>query len=260
MKYVVCYSGGHSSAIVAIEAVRKYGSNNVILLNHDICNRVEDQDIKRFKNEVADYLGIKITYANMPGWEDKDQFDVCIEAKAFKVGNGTELCTNRLKTRPFHQWLKDNYPTGGITLLYGFDPNEKDRINRRDLILNDMGYKTYFPLTWKHRSIYNVEELGIKRPATYQKYRHANCKGCLKAGKQQWYITYCEEPEIWEKAKYAESVIGYSILKNTFLHELEDEFEFMKSIGIEPTEKIISQSFWADTRKRIKNYSIFELL
>lgn len=56
-KYVVCYSGGHSSALVAIEAVRKVGKENVILLNHDISIEVEDRDIKRFKQEVADYLG-----------------------------------------------------------------------------------------------------------------------------------------------------------------------------------------------------------
>ena len=28
MKYIVCYSGGVSSALTAIEAVRKYGKNN----------------------------------------------------------------------------------------------------------------------------------------------------------------------------------------------------------------------------------------
>jgi PP-loop superfamily ATP-utilizing enzyme len=44
MKYIVCYSGGHSSALVAIEAVRKYGKENVILLNHDISPNVEDAD------------------------------------------------------------------------------------------------------------------------------------------------------------------------------------------------------------------------
>ena len=54
MKYIVCFSGGHSSALVAIEAVRKYGKENVILVNHDICSRAEDEDIKRFKKEIAD--------------------------------------------------------------------------------------------------------------------------------------------------------------------------------------------------------------
>ena len=48
MKYIVCYSGGHSSALVAIEAVRKYGKEDVILLNHNISPEVEHKDIKRF--------------------------------------------------------------------------------------------------------------------------------------------------------------------------------------------------------------------
>ena len=52
MKYIVCYSGGHSSALVAIEAVRKYGKENVILLNHDISKEVEHEDIKRFKKRI----------------------------------------------------------------------------------------------------------------------------------------------------------------------------------------------------------------
>ena len=71
MKYIVCYSGGHSSALVAIEAVRKHGKENVILLNHDISSEVEHKDIKRFKNEIAKFLGLEITYANMKGWEYK---------------------------------------------------------------------------------------------------------------------------------------------------------------------------------------------
>lgn len=37
-------------------------------------------DIKRFMAEVADYPGIPITYANMQGWKEKDQFDDCMEA------------------------------------------------------------------------------------------------------------------------------------------------------------------------------------
>ena len=77
LKYIVCYSGGHSSALVALEAVRKYG-DKVVLLNHDISPSVEHIDVKRFKEEVASYLGLKITYANMTGWEEKDQFDICI--------------------------------------------------------------------------------------------------------------------------------------------------------------------------------------
>ncbi len=108
MKHIVCYSGGHSSALVAIEVVRKFCKEQTILLNHDIASSSEGSDIKRFKTEVANYLDIPITFCNAPGWETKDQFDVVIEAGAFKVGNGTALCTNRMKTRPFEEWLKLN--------------------------------------------------------------------------------------------------------------------------------------------------------
>lgn len=257
MKYVVCYSGGNSSALVAIEAVKKYGSENIILLNHNICGRVEHEDIKRFKDEIAEYLDIEITYANMKGWEEKDQFDVCVGIGAFKVGTGTELCTNRMKTEPFEKWLKYNYPVSpgetrqDITLLYGFDPKEKNRTERRERILGMKGYLTDFPLSnWK-RTLSDTEEIGIKKPITYNTFKHANCVGCLKAGKQHWYIVYSLYPEIWKKAKWAESQIGYSIIKGTFLKDLEPKFASMKERGIVPTEKIKPQTFWKLVRKEL---------
>lgn len=111
MKHIVCYSGGHSSAIAAIEIARKFGKENTILLNHDLCSRSEHADIKRFKREVSDYLGVPITYANMPEWETKDQFDVCTDLNAFKYGiQSSALCTQKLKTEPFQKWLSENYP------------------------------------------------------------------------------------------------------------------------------------------------------
>ena len=61
MKHIVCFSGGHSSAIAAVEVVRKFGAEDTILLNHDLCPRTEDADIKRFKKQVSDYLGVPIT-------------------------------------------------------------------------------------------------------------------------------------------------------------------------------------------------------
>lgn len=261
MKYIVCYSGGHSSALVAIEAVRKYGKENIILVNHDICPRAENEDIKRFKKEVADYLGIEITPVNMDGWEDKDPLDVCMEIKAFKVDNGTALCTNRLKTEPFMKWLEQNYPSKpfepreDICILYGFDMDEVERIQRRIGILLSQGYKTDFPLAFWERTIQNTEDIGIPRPSTYELYRHANCVPCLKAGKQQWYIVYCREPEKWEKAKLAEEVIGYSILKGVYLKDLECKFRTMKQLGIVPTEKVGFQRFWADVRKALPDDS-----
>jgi hypothetical protein len=258
MKYVVCYSGGHSSAIAAIETVRRYGKDNVILLNHDISANVEDIDIKRFKQEIADYLGLEITYANAPYWSYKDPLDVCEDAGGFSPGNGQCYCTNRLKTKPFKAWLKHNYPSkpfeprDDIIILYGFDINEQHRIQRRIGIMFNDGYKTDYPLVWEHRTIYNTEEIGIVRPSTYNLYKHANCVGCIKAGQQSWYVTYCLRPDIFERAKILEQKVGHSILKNAYLADLECKFRYMENVlHIFPDEHVTSQKFWSDVNKML---------
>lgn len=255
--YIVCYSGGVSSALVAIEAVRKHGKDNVILLNHDISPEVEHADIKRFKQEVADYLGLKITYANHEEWNKKTPIDICLDLGALQYQAGNALCTKHLKTDPFMDWLNENYPASSedpcedIVLLYGFDANEKHRIQRRSSILATKGYKTDYPLAFWNRTIQDIEDIGIKPPITYRTFKHANCIGCLKAGKQHWYIVFCLRPDIFKKAKEAEEKIGYSIIKGCFLDEIECKYKHMKERGIVPSEKLHYNTFWAKVRKEL---------
>jgi hypothetical protein len=250
-KHIVSYSGGHSSAIVAIEVARRFGAENVILCNHDCI--LEDKDVARFEQQVAAYLGIPITYVNFDGHETKDQFDVVIEKGSF-VNTITRqaLCTTVMKTEPFMKWL-EGFNKEEIVVYYGFDKNEEDRILRRSTILASQGYKSDYPLAlWRERTIYETSEIGIERPMLYNKFKHANCVGCLKAGKQHWYIVYCEYPDIFAKAIRAEEEIGYSILSGGFLSDIVPEFELMKKAGVKPTEHIPHQKFWADARKRTK--------
>lgn len=254
-KHIVCYSGGHSSALVAIEVVRKYGKPDVVLVNHDMHFTVEDADVKRFKCEVAAYLDLPITFVNYKD-ATKDQFDVCVEAKAFKVGDGKELCTNRLKTRPFMEYLEKNHPDKDAIIYYGFDANEQLRIQRRSTFLAAHGFKTAFPLAHGDRTIHAIEEIGIVRPSGYIRFKHGNCIGCLKAGWQHWYIVYCTRPDIWLKAKWAEEEIGYAIHHDdsgpVYLDDVEEKFEAMRRAGIPQTEHIPHQKFWAGARKFIK--------
>jgi len=251
MKHIVCYSGGHSSALVAIEVVRKYGTEDVVLLNHNLNPTVENEDIKRFKLEVAAYLGIEITYANHDTWDTTDQFDVSIAAKAFKVGQGTALCTNRLKTAPFEKWLDLNHPNKDCIIYYGFDINETARIQRRSSILSLKGYKTDYPLALWKRTLLSTKELNIEPPLTYSLWKHANCTGCLKAGKQHWYLVYLHRPDIWEKAKTTEDFIGYSIIKGSYLEELEPLFKALKESSITTTEYEDGRTFMARAKKVI---------
>jgi hypothetical protein len=256
-KHVVCYSGGESSAVVAVEVARKHGPENVILLNHDMHFSVEHTDIKRFKQEVADYLGITMTVASRCN-ATQDQFDVCVEAGAFKVGNGSELCTARLKTEPFYDWLAANADPAHAIIYYGFDntPKERDRMQRRTGILAAKGYRTDYPLvTWRDRTIHTAADIGIARPSTYDTFIHGNCIGCLKAGWQHWYIVYCTRPDIWLKGKWAEEEIGYAIHYNddkpVYLEDMESRFAAMQAAGIPATEHVPQQRFWSQARKII---------
>lgn len=266
LTYVVLFSGGMSSACVAYMAKKKAEQTgaNVILLNHDISPKVEDADIKRFKKEVADFLGLEITYANMDNWEDETPISICRKIGGFKFGNGQAMCTTKLKTEPFHKWLRQNYPVSkdiisagkvreDVVFLYGFDKEEVSRIQRRIGVMANMGYKVDFPLAYWDNPVKTPEEFGIKRPRTYNLYKHANCsKGCLKAGKQSWYIVYCLYPDAWEEAKLAENEIGYSILKDCYLEDLEPKFQRMKCRGINPSEiETNPNKFWSEVKKAL---------
>ena len=253
IKHIVAYSGGHSSALVAIEVCRKFGKENVVLLNHDINPKVEPADVKRFKNEVADYLGLSITYANHPDWETETPISLCAKAGTWvNPSNRQILCTNRLKTAPFYDWLSVNYQTGDV-VYYGFDANEPARITRRSNIMGQSGYKTDYPLAlWKERTIHSIEEIGVAKPTAYSLFNHANCVGCLKAGWQHWYVIYCLYPDIYQDLIDGEEKIGYAVHGvDDWAEDKAQMFESMKRAGIEPTEKTPSGQFWARAKKAL---------
>lgn len=255
-RHVVCFSGGHSSALVAVEVVRRFGAADVVLLNHDINERVEDPDVKRFKREVAAALGLPITYANHARVDEWDHFDVVQHAGAFKGKNGHELCTHYLKTKPFGVWLKANVDPRNATIYYGFDANETARITRRAGIMGAQGYRTAYPLASWRRTIQSTREIGVEPPLTYSMWKHANCVGCLKAGWQHWYAVFCTRPDVWAKGVAAEEDIGYTIHADGSLADREAQFAAMKAAGIEPTEHTPRGEFWSAARKAVRSLPV----
>lgn len=239
---------------MAIEVSRKFGTDHLVLLNHDIHEKSEDADIKRFKDEVAGYIGVPVTYANMVNWHLKDQFDVVIEAGAFKVGTGTALCTNRMKTEPFYAWLRGNQVDQTSVIYYGFEAKEKARIQRRNSILAAMGYRTCFPLAHWPRTIASTLDIGISIPRSYEVFRHGNCTGCLKAGMQHWYVVYCTRQDVWGRGLLAEEEIGYTIIKGHSLLDLEAKFEIMLRAGVPATERLPAATFWKEARRLVNLY------
>lgn len=264
MDRVICFSGGHSSAIVAIHVAKTYPDDNIILLNHDINPKYEAKDIKRFKKEVADYLGLPITYASINGITDPNkipsQFEVCIKANAITDFRTSQaLCTNRLKTEPFLAYLGHNFALydtlfetqKDVICYYGFDVDEPDRITRRSSIMGAIGYKTAYPIAFEDVAIQNTNEIGITPPDTYRIFLHANCIGCLKAGLLHWYVVYVLYPDIYQEGIDMEEQIDFTIHTVTrkkvsspiTLKELAIIYESMKNEGFEATEHQSAKKF-----------------
>lgn len=102
------------------------------------------------------------------------------------------------------------------------------------------------------RTISTTLEIGINPPNTYSIWKHANCIGCLKAGKQHWYCVYVHRRDVFEEAKEAESIIGHAIIsEDVWLKDLEIDFEKMKIAGVPANEHVPSGKFW----KSAKNYT-----
>ena len=72
--------------------------------------------------------------------------------------------------------------------------------------------------------------------------------GCLKGGKQHWYVTYVHRRDLFEKALRTEIELGYSIIKGITMEELEPLFSKM----LESSENIPSGKFWSQAKKILK--------
>jgi len=256
VKHIVCYSGGVSSALVGAMVMKKFGRLNTIWLNHQV--HAEPKDVARFEEEFAAYHHMPITTANA-SWDKYPGLtpaSVIREEKAFAfrhAGGENVLCTTKLKTDPFHKWLKENYEEGDI-IYYGFDANETARIQRRSTILGAQGYKSDYPLAlWPDPlTPAYLDQIGIKPPMQYKVFKHANCRGCIKGGQQHWLCVYVHDRKTYDEFAQLEEEIGHTILRDKSLDDLRPYFDSIVKTGIEVTEHIPSAEFWATVKSELK--------
>lgn len=142
------------------------------------------------------------------------------------IGNprtGLQVCTNLLKKRVRKEW-EEQHKDYSITYVWGFDANEKHRAER---MLEAMPqFEHIFPLIKKNYSKkeahYLCEKLGVKRPIMYDLgYNNNNCIGCVRGGMGYWNKIRVDFPDVFEQRAKLERQLGYSILKECYLDELD---------------------------------------
>ncbi len=247
--HIVKFSGGVGSAIAAVEVVRRFGKENVILINSDLSSFVETEDIKRFKQDVADYLGCK--YVCLNKGTTIDQFDVALNHNSFFEFNtkNSAFCNYDLKIKFFDEWL-NNQQFDDFIVYLGFSPDEeKRRINN----IKYSPYKCDFPLFWSNRTITDISEIGILPPKHYDLFKHANCVGCLKAGLLHWFVVYVYYPEVFKKAIETETKLKQYLFGRP-LKDYISEFDLYLKYGIVPNEHINPNEFWNDCRQVFFRY------
>lgn len=102
MKHIVSVSGGVGSYFTLKRVIDKYGKDDVISVFMDTL--AEDGDLYRFLNDIEEKLGIEITRLCV----GKTPIELSFENK-FLYNSRIARCSIELKSKPFTQWLKENY-------------------------------------------------------------------------------------------------------------------------------------------------------
>ena len=215
-KIIGWFSCGVTSAVACKLAIDIYG-DNLELYYIKINSAHEDND--RFIKDCEKWYNKKINIIQSEKY--KDQFEV-IEKIKYINGVAGAPCTLHLKKNVRFKIEKELNFTGQI---FGFE-FEKKEINRAIRFSQQYSHvKPIYPLIDRKMTKQQCAELllhnGIKLPKMYELgFHNNNCIGCVKGGKGYWNHIRIHFPEVFDKMKLAEEIIGATCIKNTPLSKL----------------------------------------
>jgi hypothetical protein len=205
MKHVIGFSGGAASAVTAKIVAQQYPTETILLF-HD--TRTEPADNSRFRQDVANYIGIPIT-------EDSDGRDIWqLFTDEGILGNGRNTpCSRILKQERSLKYMLDNQPA---IIYLGFTCEEWGRAQRRYAFYARHGIEAKFPLIEQKLSkadcMHRITNCwGLTPPQMYEWAEHANCVPCVKGKLAYWGLIYIYEREAWQRAVDAEKEFGHTI-------------------------------------------------
>ena len=209
MKHIVSLSGGIGSYITLKRVLEKENKKDVIAV---FCDTLyEDGDLYRFLNDIEKTLNINIIRL----CSGKTPLQLQIESN-FIFNSRVALCSKKLKSKIFNDWLVKNFNENECILYMGIDFSEQHRCEA--ITKNYVPYKVKYPLceelNFKQEYFEELKKDGIELPRLYKiGLTHNNCGGrCVKAGIGHW-------------LKLLESD------RNRFLEAENDELMLQKIIG-----------------------------
>lgn len=221
---VVWFSCGAASAVAAKRTIQLYGNMcTVRVVNNPIAE--EDEDNRRFLQDVEKWLGVTIEYALHEKYPSGSVVQIWDDVK-YMSGVGGAPCTRIAKKEARQQWEAKNHHDW---MVMGFTLDEKKRSDRfiqtersnvLPVLINEQ-------LT-KDDCFAIIGRAGIDLPRVYhQGYPNANCIGCVKAtSPNYWNHVRAVHPDVFASRAEQSRRIGAKLVRHQgeriFLDELPE--------------------------------------
>ena len=221
MKHVISFSGGLGSFFTATRVVEEYGRDDCILLFTD--TKAEDDDLYRFMDDAANYLGVPITTIA----DGRDLWQVFNDERY--MGNSrVDPCSRVLKRDLARKWMRENFAPEEVVLYMGIGWDEGHRMTA--ISKNWSPYTVKAPLMnppymGRPQMIESCKEIGIKHPRLYDHgFSHNNCGGfCVKSGAGQFKKLLKTFPERYQRHEDEQEKLFTRINPHGFLRMTIDK-------------------------------------
>ena len=198
-RHVLGLSGGRDSASLAIFMKLKYPDLPIEYFFTDTGSELPE--VYSYLQELQAYLGKPIEYLN-PG---RDFAFYLEKYNNFLPSIQQRWCTNKLKLKPFEDWLKPSIDKGDRVISYVAIRADEDRSGYRS---DTSGIEVSFPLkdhgVDKAGVLRILRDSGLGLPGYYRWRSRSGCTFCFFQQKIEWVRLKDEHPAAFEAAKKME--------------------------------------------------------
>ena len=269
--HIVNFSGGKDSTCLLLRLLESGMPVGIILFNETGLDFPKmEEHIGKVEEYIKRYTDIGITRLKPEYTFEYYFYDVLIHHRKqtkFNERLGTDShngfswpgpkmrwCTDRLKTRPRTQFLRDYRKEYNIIEYVGIAADEEYRLRRK---INDRENKRYPLVDWgmtEADCLQYCYDRGFDWGGLYEKFSRVSCWCCPLQSLPELRVLYHEFPDLWQKLKemdsrtYGQFRIDYSVIDLEKRFDLEDEW---RAAGREPRGK----AFFTELKNVLKEKS-----
>jgi 3'-phosphoadenosine 5'-phosphosulfate sulfotransferase (PAPS reductase)/FAD synthetase len=237
VKHVVGFSGGIDSQACARWVLNRYPAESVILLNSDVGGHehpITTEFIETYSRDVhpvtvvtpivAD-LGAKCKNDRRAKYAETDRltFDVLAEIKGMFPTQRSQFCTEHLKLKPSHRWIKENITDKGLSFVRyaGVRRQESERRKGKQAIEWDdyFACELHHPIIdWTKQMCFDYVQYHGEQvnPLYTMGFSRVGCAPCINANKTDILEWSQRFPEMIDKVRAWEQRTGLSFFRKPF--------------------------------------------